>query len=134
MEFFINLDFKYLTSTPRLVFVNGHFTAELSDLSQIPDELKINSLPYLLKTDPEQVAKAVLKNTPESSNPFDKLNAAFFNSGVKIDLPADLIDPVTIQLIFITRQATDNQVFHLRNLLNIGAGSRLNLVEQLPRI
>ncbi len=130
LDSFNNLDFKYLPSTPRLVFVNGYFTAELSDISQLPYELKINSLTYLLKTDPEQVEKAVLENTPESSNPFDKLNAAFFNSGVKIDLPAHLVDPVTIQLIFITRPTIDNQVFHLRNLINVGTGSQLNLVEQ----
>ncbi|NQU27236.1 MAG: Fe-S cluster assembly protein SufD [Candidatus Marinimicrobia bacterium] len=130
LDLFNNLDFKYLPRTPRLVFVNGYFTAELSDLSQLSDEVKINSLTYLLKTDPKQVAKAVLGNTPESTNPFDRLNAAFFNSGVKIDLPARLIDPVTIQLIFITRPTSDNQVFHLRNLINIGSGSQLNLVEQ----
>ncbi|MFH1852621.1 MAG: Fe-S cluster assembly protein SufD [Candidatus Neomarinimicrobiota bacterium] len=129
-DYFDDLDFKYQPSTPRLVFVNGYFTAELSDLSRVPEGVIINSLTYLLKTDPEQVAAALVQLPADSSNPFERLNTAFFNSGVKIDIAAGIADPVALQLIFITRPKVDRQVFQLRNLINIGAGSQLNLIEQ----
>lgn len=128
LDYFDDLDFKYLPRTPRLVFVNGHFTAELSNLSLLPEGVTVNSQTYLLNTNPDQVN--LEQPTGGSDNPFELLNRALFNSGASVEIAPDQPEPVNLQLIFITKPGAEQQTYQIRNLVRIGANSRLNLIEQ----
>ncbi|MBC8402968.1 MAG: Fe-S cluster assembly protein SufD [Candidatus Marinimicrobia bacterium] len=130
LDYFDNLDFKYLPDAARIVFVNGYYSAELSDLSKLPEGVKITSLTYLLKTDPGLLVRHLAKNSSSRLTVFEQLNQAFFNTGAWIEIPADQPEPVTIQLIYLTRPDNDRLTFQLRNLITVGKNSQLDLIEQ----
>lgn len=127
---FDDINFKYLPDIPRLVFVNGYYTAELSDYSKLPEGVKVNSLSYLLTQNPEAVAKRLEFNAGSESTPFSALNGALFNSGVWIEVDENLPLEVSLQLIFLTSGNGEKHSYQLRNFIDIGANSRLNLIEQ----
>ncbi len=130
LENFNDLNFKYLPEIPRLVFVNGYFTVELSDFSQLPEGVEVNSISYLLNTAPEKVAQRLEQSIKNDSTPFASLNGSLFNSGVWVELDAHISDTVSLQLIFLTNTGASKSTFQIRNFIDIGAGSRLNLIEQ----
>ncbi len=130
LDYFNNLDFKYLPDAARIVFVNGCYNAELSDLSKLPEGVKITSLTDLLKTDPGLLARHLTKNSSSRPTVFEQLNQAFFNTGAWIEITADRPEPVTIQLIYLTRPDNDRLTFQLRNLITVGENSQLDLIEQ----
>lgn len=130
LDYFDNLDFKYLPEAARIVFVNGCYNAELSDLSKLPEGVKIISLSNLLKTDPGLLARHLAKNSSSHSTVFEQLNQAFFNTGAWIEIAANRPEPVKIQLIYLTRPDNDRLTFQLRNLITIGENSKLELIEQ----
>ncbi|MBC8402287.1 MAG: Fe-S cluster assembly protein SufD [Candidatus Marinimicrobia bacterium] len=130
LDYFDNLDFKYLPDAARIVFVNGYYSAELSDLSKLPEGVKITSLTYLLKTDPALLARHLTKNSLSRPTIFEQLNQAFFNTGAWIEIAADQPEPVTVQLIYLTRPDNDRLTFQLRNLITVGENSQLDLIEQ----
>ncbi|MCK5330027.1 MAG: Fe-S cluster assembly protein SufD [Candidatus Marinimicrobia bacterium] len=130
LDYFDNLDFKYLPDTTRIVFVNGYYSAELSDLSKLPEGVKITSLTYLLKTDPGLLARHLAKNSSNCPTVFEQLNQAFFNAGAWIEIAADQPETVTVQLIYLTSPNNDRLTFQLRNLVTVGENSQLDLIEQ----
>lgn len=111
----------------RLVFLNGHFA---SDLSELPAQsgVKVGSLKAALKSGSSIIDQHLAKYVRVDENAFTALNTAFIQDGAFIDV-ADtvaVLDP--IHLIFIAT-GDESVVSSPRNLIIAGKGSKVSIVE-----
>lgn len=105
----------------RLVFVNGHFMASVSD--DLPDGVRFITLADALG----QGAKVLESlDTVETSTPV-QLNAAFMQDGamLEIEAKADITDP--IHLVYIS--TGEPSASYVRNVVRCGAGARVTVLE-----
>src|SRR6266511_2910090 len=65
----------------RLVFVNGHFSAEQSRVKDLPQGVRVESLARALVTDAPSVEAHLGKYAPTQDHPFAALNTAFLEDG-----------------------------------------------------
>jgi Fe-S cluster assembly protein SufD len=112
----------------RLVFVNGHFAASLSDdLSALP-HAAVQSLAAALDGGAVTPVEVGLEACSERG--FSALNGAFAGDGCLIRLADGGALDGAVQLLFVSRADDDQSVMiSPRNVVVLGAGARLDLVE-----
>jgi Fe-S cluster assembly protein SufD len=119
----------YLVPEARhLVFVNGHFSAGLSDIESENDGGIVGSLARALERSEPAVVTALPESDPDRA--FSALNDAFVADGCVIRLGegASLAKP--IQLLFVVSVEPDRpRLINTRNLVIVGDGARLDLIE-----
>jgi Fe-S cluster assembly protein SufD len=120
----------YLLREPsalRLVFVNGHLAAELSDdLSAMPGR-PVRSLATALDEGDASPFELGLESGSERA--FSALNAAFAADGCLLRLDDGAALPGPVQLLFVSLGEDQPTLISPRNLILLGARSRLDLVE-----
>jgi len=114
----------------RLVFVNGHFAAELSSLEPLPPGVTVSSLAAALATDSAAIEAHLSRRAPGEDNAFGALNAAFFQDGAYIHVPDGQTVPAPVHLLFIATAAVTGATWHPRNLIVAGKDSHLTLLER----
>ncbi|MDB6022689.1 MAG: FeS assembly protein SufD [Pedosphaera sp.] len=113
----------------RLVFVNGHFSKELSTILPQADGIKIGSLAAALETDSALVEKYLGRYAGVEDNAFTALNTAFFQDGVFIYVPAGKTVPDPVHLLFVSTSPEAGATSHPRNLIIAEKGSKLTVIE-----
>jgi Fe-S cluster assembly protein SufD len=116
-------------SGPRLVFVNGHYSAKLSSVEILPAGVKAGSLAAALNSDPALVEKYLGRCTPAPDNAFAALNSAFFLDGAFVHVPKGVEVAAPVQLVYISSSDKTGATAHPRNLIVAEAGSRVTIVE-----
>jgi len=76
-----------LGAGPRLVFVNGHFSAALSRTTGVPAGTRIESLAGALKIDHPSIREHLGKYAGFADRPFAALNTAFVRDGAFVHVP-----------------------------------------------
>ena len=113
---------------PRLVFVDGYFSAELSRTDALPAGLRVASLAQAIAADDALPAKS-LGSGGRIETPFNALNLAFLTDGALIELaPGAIVEP-PIQLVFLSSGRTGPLFSSPRNLILAGAGSEATIIE-----
>jgi Fe-S cluster assembly protein SufD len=111
----------------RLVFVNGHFVAELSDdLSALPGR-PVQTLAGALEDG--AVSPFELGLEAGSERAFSALNAALATDGCLIRLDEGAALPGPVQLLFVGLGEDQPALISPRNLVMLAAGAHLDLVE-----
>lgn len=112
----------------KLVFVDGAFVPELSDLAGLDKGLTIGSLAAALAEESAAVAARLAEPGPADADPAYALNTAFMADGVLIhvDARAEIARP--IHLAYVTTAETAAAAF-TRSQVTVGAGARLALIE-----
>lgn len=113
----------------RLVFVNGCYAADLSSLEPQPRGVTVGSLAEALATDSTALETHLARRAPGDDNTFSALNAAFFQDGAYIYIPAGQTLPAPVHLLFIATATETGATWHPRNLVVAGKDSRLTLFE-----
>lgn len=113
---------------PQLVFVNGHFTAELSRTNDLPAGVEIGSLAEALTSKPETVLEHLGSLAQFNSQPFTALNTAFLHDGAIVHVSDHAIIEMPLHLLFLTTDAPD-QMNHPRVLVIAGENSQVRVVE-----
>ena len=120
----------YLLKEPRalrLVFVNGHLAAHLSDdPSALPGQ-PVRSLATAMDDGAASPFELGLEASSERS--FSALNAAFATDGGLLRLTDGAALPGPVQLLFVSLGQEQPVLISPRNLVVLGAGARLDLVE-----
>lgn len=116
----------------QLVFVNGHFAADLSTLAALPNGVVVASL-----ADAVHSHGALIEPHLGQHAAFDQadaslaaLNTAFIRDGVFIHAPAGAVVETPIHCLFVSLTANGATVTHPRTLIVAGENSRLTVIEQ----
>jgi Fe-S cluster assembly protein SufD len=117
-----------------LVFVNGHFSTELSSIGALPKGAFLGSLAAVLTSDGELLADQLGRYAQSEHNPFTALNTAFMQDGAFIRIPdgASLDEP--IHLLFVAGPASDGCAHQPRNLIIVGKDAKVSIVESFGSV
>jgi Fe-S cluster assembly protein SufD len=88
-----------------LVLVNGHFSAELSVLTDLPEAISVMSMADALAKQPAQVEKYFGLAASQSEHSFIAFNTAWFTDGLFVHVPAKQVLDKPIQLLHIVTGA-----------------------------
>ncbi|MBI3990068.1 MAG: Fe-S cluster assembly protein SufD, partial [candidate division NC10 bacterium] len=113
----------------QLVFVNGHYSRELSSLRSLPEGVKVGSLAAILNADPGRVEPYLARYASFQEQAFVALNTAFMEDGAFIDIPPGKVMEGPIHLLFVSTASREPIVSHPRSLIIVGASSQVTIVE-----
>ena len=113
----------------RLVFLNGHFSRELSTLSRLPAGARVDSLASVLRDDPGLAIGHVNSCAKFEDNAFIALNTAFLQDGAFISVPDGVAIEEPIHILYVATGRQGTFLIHPRNLILAGKGSRLSIAE-----
>jgi Fe-S cluster assembly protein SufD len=115
---------------PALVFVNGVFRADLSALDRLPAGVSLQPLSQVLRGEAEPLRFALSRHYREAGDAFARLNAAFAADGAILRVTAGTRIDSPLRLLFIGAAAEGDLAWHVRNVVELGEGAELVLVEQ----
>lgn len=115
---------------PALVFVNGVFRADLSSLALMPRGLRLEPLSQALAGEAEPLRFALSRHYRESGDAFARLNAGLAADGVVLQVAPRAKITTPVHLLFIGAPASAQLAWHVRHVIELGAGAELTLVEQ----
>ncbi|OOG45793.1 Fe-S cluster assembly protein SufD [Rhodanobacter sp. C01] len=115
---------------PRLVFVNGVFRADLSALDALPEGLTLQPLSQALHGDAEPLRFVLSRHYREVDDAFVSINAASAVDGVVLRVAAGVKVIAPVQLVFVGAATHVELAWHLRNVIELGEGAELGLIEQ----
>ena len=113
----------------RLVFVNGHYSAALSNVGKLPAGVKVSSLAAALDSDATILEAHLGRYAQPADNGFSALNQAFFLDGGFVHVPADQVVEEPIQFVYVATTTQIGATFHPRNLVIAGANSKATIIE-----
>ncbi|MCI0698378.1 Fe-S cluster assembly protein SufD [candidate division KSB1 bacterium] len=112
-----------------LVFVNGRFSKELSHVESRVQGLVIDSLAQVLQRGDEITGKYLGRYADYENEAFIALNTAFADDGAFIRVPRHTVLDEPIHLLNISDSSKMPFLAHPRNLLIIGEGSQVQIIE-----
>ncbi|MBI4546547.1 MAG: Fe-S cluster assembly protein SufD [Ignavibacteriae bacterium] len=113
----------------RVVCVNGHFSEQLSTLSGLPHDVRIESLTDMLQSDSDIIREYLGKFVSYENDTFIALNTAFLHDGVFISIPNNTILKIPIHMIFISMESDSEFVSHPRSLIVTGKNAQVSILE-----
>lgn len=117
----------------RVVFVNGHFIASLSDVV-LPAGVRITSAAEMLRSDPDAIEPWLAGRAQEFRNGFIALNAAYATDGAIIQLAANTVLDRPIWLLFVCGDRERSLTAQYRNIVIAAPGSQATVVEQYQNV
>jgi len=113
----------------RLVFIDGMFSPELSNIPPLAAGIEIGSLAETLKRHPETIQPYINTMVMGEENAFTALNAAFLWDGAFISIPRGVVVEKPIQLLFVATNRDQVYAAQPRNLIIAGLESQCKIVE-----
>lgn len=125
----------------RLVFVDGRFSAALSELPTADTALRTGSLHTALQERPNELAdwlgQAILPapgldespGKPCALSTFAALNTALLDDGAWVHVPAGVRLDAPVELVYVCTAQTDAAVMQPRNLIVLEDGAAATVVE-----
>ncbi len=118
-----------LNDALHLVFINGIFSYELSNINLIPAGMTVVNLAEMLKKHPETIRSNINHSVMGEENAFTTLNTAFLWDGAFISVPQGTILENPIQLLFVATDCEQIYAAQPRNIIIAGIDSRFKLAE-----
>jgi len=109
----------------RLVFVNGRFAPRLSQVPASSAALQVGGLGEALRGGD----RAAL-DLRDDAGAFQALNAALFEDGARVHVPAGQRLETPIELLFVSVGLDEPAMHHPRNLLTLGEGATATVIER----
>jgi Fe-S cluster assembly protein SufD len=111
-----------------LVFVNGRFAPELSEVAKLPAGLKVWDLGTAWTAAPEVVDR-VAKLAAYDTHAFTALNTAFMYDGAVVQIAPEAEIDQPIHLLYVTDATAAKGMMHPRSLVVAGRHSRATVIE-----
>jgi Fe-S cluster assembly protein SufD len=112
----------------RLVFIDGHFAPQLSNLLPTPKGTLLGSLAEALAVEAPGLEQHLGQSAKATDSPFAALNSAFFQDGAFIHVPTGTaLEPVHI--VHVATRAEPGASSHPRHLVVVEKEGRLTLLE-----
>lgn len=109
----------------RLVFVNGHYQAALSDVSALPKGVLLQPLQTALQQQADKI-EPILHQALNPEKPLDSfhyLNLAASTDGVFFNMPAGQVFNTPVQMLFINLPSETPKAAFLNNIFLLEEGS-----------
>jgi Fe-S cluster assembly protein SufD len=113
---------------PRMVFVNGRFDGDLSQLDALPEGVNLRPLSQALAAGDADAVAFVGDDVFAADEPFARLNAAMAIDGVLLSVAAGCQLHAAMHLVFVGAAGPDG-AWHLASRIELAAGASLCLVE-----
>ncbi len=113
----------------RLVFVNGTFVPQLSLWRDVPANVRVQSLADAIKQDDQILAPYLAACARHEREAFFALNTAFMEDGAVVIVPPDCRLEAPLHFIFVAMAGDRRIALYPRNLMLVGAGSEVSIVE-----
>ena len=126
--------FLFSENWPRLVFVNGVYSKELSSNPVSENGLKVVNLEPILNSDSKLIEPYFARYARYEQNGFTALNTAFFQDGAFIYLPEGKTVKKPIHLLFISSDQEDKVASYPRVLIVAGKNSKAAIIESYVSI
>jgi Fe-S cluster assembly protein SufD len=115
---------------PRLVFVDGRLSPELSSLQGLFPGVTVKSLRDAVREDAEALEAVLGRRAKAEAHPFVALNAALLEEGAFIQVRPGAVAPSPVQLLFLSSGAGATPVMASPRIVVVaGANSEAALVE-----
>ena len=111
-----------------LVFVNGKFNNELSNIEDIPKGVTISSLSVAKDNSKELLAQNIGKFINFDKEAFNALNTSFFEDGLFINVPDSVSVEKPVHALYINHDE-EQSIVNPRNLILVGSNSELKVIE-----
>jgi len=109
----------------RLVFVDGHYSSDLSAISQQSGGSTVTNITSNLSNLENEIGGL----SANDENPFIALNDAFFTDGALIRIPSNARLAKPVHLIFLSTANEDGQAAHIRNCIIAGENTQGTIIE-----
>lgn len=117
-------------SACELVFVNGHFSKELSRFTQLPQGVRVDSFADAMADERTPKLDQHLGQYADiEKNPFVALNTGFIQDGARIYIPRGVAVTNPIHLLFLSVAGPEPTVSHPRLLIVADNASQCTIVE-----
>ena len=113
----------------RLVFVDGHYAADLSDLHDLGGDVEVGSMAAALAQGPESLEFHLARYADVDRHPFAALNTAFMGDGAFIHLKRRAVLARPLHLLFVSSASQPDCIMHPRVLIVGEVASRACVVE-----
>jgi Fe-S cluster assembly protein SufD len=113
----------------RLVFVNGHFSPELSSIAKQAEGVTIMGLADALAGEPAPVEKHLFRLAQKNATPFASLNTALFQDGAFIHIPEGRKIAGPVHIVYISAPDASGEAVYPRSLIVAESGTEATLTE-----
>jgi Fe-S cluster assembly protein SufD len=113
----------------QLVFLNGRFASELSDLGNLPQGVRAGSLAQAIAQDGASLEPHLGRYLNIERDAFSALNTAFIEDGAYVYLPRGTVLEAPICFLFISLPGNDPEMTNPRNLIVAENATEASIVE-----
>jgi Fe-S cluster assembly protein SufD len=114
----------------RIVFIDGHFTPEMSTFDELPKGVTINGLDRAIVTHEQIVRRYLGRYADTERDPFCALNTAFIQDGAFVHIEKGVAIATPIHLLFVSTSGPDPMMTHPRNLIVVEQEAQATIVEE----
>lgn len=111
----------------KMVFINGEYSEELSDMENLPEGVTAGSIRKLLKEQPEIVEKYIGKNLYKE-NAFNLLNSAYATDGIFVHAAKGVVVEKPIQVVYINGSKDQNLLITPRNIFAADENAEFSVI------
>jgi len=122
------------TEWPRLVFLNGRLSPELSRLTGLSRGMRVLPLTAAWQEMPELVQSYLAQIASFDDRSFAALNTALMADGAVVHIARDAAPEMPIHLLFLSDSHATDGVAQMRNLVVAERGSKATVVESYASI
>jgi Fe-S cluster assembly protein SufD len=113
----------------QLVFLDGHFCADLSSFAHLPSGVRVTGLAKQIAEAPAEIEPHLGKYLNIQRDPFAALNTAFLEDGAYVRIGRGAIAEFPIYLLFVTTTQQTPAMAHPRNLIVAEEAAQATIVE-----
>ena len=113
----------------QIVFVNGQYSRELSDIGLLPDGVSAGNLKDMVKEQAESIQSYIHQLNMCEENAFTMLNTAFLWDGAFLSVRQGVVLENPIQFLFVQTNREQMYASQPRNLIVAGVNSQFKIVE-----
>jgi len=110
---------------PRLVFINGFYSADLSQIGDMPDGVQVGSVVKALAQSESDVKNYLASRDTDS---FASLNTGCFTDGAFVRVPDGVVMGEPIRIYYLNTSG-DGATSNIRSLIVVGENSKATVVE-----
>lgn len=123
------IDNHSIADYPRLIFVDGYYIKNFSQLDTAINNIIITNLAEKISEDSTLLQQYFTQNNSGQNNAFTQLNTALFTDGAYIHLPTDSTLKKPLQLLFISTAQATSYTTPIRNLIIADKNSQASIIE-----